>query len=273
MRCIRLDLEYEGTHYHGWQVQPGVVTVQEVLEQTIFRITGQRVRMVAAGRTDAGVHALGQVAHFRTDARLDSREILLAMNSLLPPDIAVKCVSDMPQTFHARKDAAEKRYEYWIWNGRTPSVFSRGFTWHLKVPLNVGAMRVASQMIPGTRNFSSFQAAGSPEGCSPVRAVTRVEIERFSPGTLRIVVEGQSFLRHMVRILVGTLVDVGVGRRKVEDMGKILMACDRKLAGRTAPARGLFLKWVRYPELLRGGIQDGADDYFLPGVDRESMTG
>jgi len=245
---MRLDLDYEGTRFHGWQVQPGVRTVQGTLEEVFLRVTGETVRMVAAGRTDAGVHARGQVAHVLTDSRLDERALLMAMNSLLPPDVVVKTLRDALPTFHARKCALEKRYEYWIWNDPLPSVFGRRFAWHIKGPLDVDAMRAAAQVLPGTRDFSSFQASGSPEGCNPVRTVRCVEVRTPAAGTLHIVVEGVSFLRHMVRILVGTLVEVGRGRMVVPDMEAVLQARDRRVAGRTAPAAGLFLMKVCYPE-------------------------
>jgi len=254
MRCIRLDLEYEGTRFHGWQFQPGLRSVQGTLEQTFSRITEEKVRFVAAGRTDAGVHARGQVAHLLTDSGLDARALLLAMNSLLPPDLVVKALRDAPSTFHARKCALQKRYEYWIRNERLPSVFSRRFSWHWKTPLDVDAMRAAAQTVAGTRDFSSFQASGSPEGTDPVRTVHRVDVLTPSAGTLQIVVEGVSFLRHMVRILVGTLVDVGRGRLSVPAMEAVILARDRRAAGRTAPARGLFLERVLYPEGSTHGI-------------------
>jgi tRNA pseudouridine38-40 synthase len=250
MRCIRLDVAYEGTRFHGWQFQPGLRSVQGTLEDTFARITGESVRFVAAGRTDAGVHARGQVAHLFTGSRLDARTLLQAMNALLPPDVVVKAVRDAPPTFHARKSALEKRYEYWIRNDRLPCVFSRRFVWHFKAPLDPEAMRAAARMIPGTRDFSSFQASGGPVGIDPVRTVHRVDVGTPSPGILQIVVEGVSFLRHMVRILVGTLVDVGRGRLPAPEVEAVLDARDRRAAGRTAPARGLFLMRVRYPEAM-----------------------
>jgi tRNA pseudouridine38-40 synthase len=270
MRCIRLHLEYEGTRYHGWQVQPGVRSVQGTLEQVFSRISGRHVRIIAAGRTDAGVHARGQVAHFFTDSRLEVRELLMAMNSLLPEDIAVTSVEEAPPTFHARKSALEKRYEYWIWNDRLPSVFSRRFAWHVKPPLDPDAMRAAARFIQGTRDFTSFQASGSPEGCNPVRTIHRVEIQAPCTGSLCIIVEGVSFLRHMVRILVGTLADVGQGKVGVAEMEAILQARDRRAAGRTAPAKGLFLIWVRYPE---GASGDGERVFLPDGIDKNTITG
>jgi len=247
MRSIRLDLEYEGSRFHGWQLQPGVCSVQETLEDAFFRITRQRVRIVAAGRTDAGVHALGQVAHLRTDCAIQARQLLMAMNSLLPEDVVVKVVSDVPAGFDARKSALEKRYEYWIWNHRVPSVFSRRFAWHVKAPLHRESMCAAAAFLTGTRDFSSFRASGCSEECNPVRIIHRVEVDSPAEGMVRIVAEGVSFLRHMVRIMVGTLVEVGLGKRGAEEMAGILEARDRRAAGRTAPAKGLFLVWVRYP--------------------------
>lgn len=250
MRCVFVELEYEGTEYHGWQVQPNAVTVQQVLEEVIQRILGERVRIVAAGRTDAGVHAMGQVAHFLTRGTMGRQPFLFAMNSLLPDDIVVRRVGDASPGFHARRSALKKRYEYWIWNRRIPAVFSRRFAWHIKRPLDVEAMELAARNIPGVRDFSSFQASGCNGGDRPVRYVSLVEIDHFPDGYVRIAVEANAFLRHMVRILVGTLVEVGLGRFRGEQVQGILRAKDRRVAGRTAPAKGLFLKWVQYPEGL-----------------------
>ena len=247
MRCIRLDLEYEGTAYHGWQIQPEAPTIQQQLERALLRITRQCVRVIGAGRTDAGVHALGQVAHFHTDSGLEPERLKMALNSLLPGDIAVKDVSEMSGAFHARKSALNKRYEYWIWNGRTASVFSKRFAWHVVKPLDIDRMRQAAGEVVGTHDFSSLQATGSPPGLKPVRTVQKLLVECRGRSLVRIAVEADGFLRHMVRILTGTLVEVGLGRRCPQDMETIVLARDRRAAGRTSPGKGLFLRWVRYP--------------------------
>ncbi len=247
MRNIRLDLEYDGTAYSGWQVQPRVPTIQEKIEEALYRITGQRVRVSGAGRTDAGVHALGQVAHFHSDTSLPVDVLLRALNSLLPDDIVVKAVRDVPGSFHARKGASGKRYEYWILNDPTPSAFHRRYFWHLRRPLDVEAMGRAARRLAGKHDFSSFQASGGECGRSAVRSVNLLDVEIVRERYLRVAVEANGFLRGMVRILVGTLVEVGEGKIAEEDVSRILEARDRRVAGRTAPARGLFLVWVRYP--------------------------
>lgn len=251
MRRICLDLEYEGTRYHGWQVQPNAITIQQVLEETLTRILGERIRIVGAGRTDAGVHAWSQIAHFSTERLLECRSLLMAMNSLLPEDIVVRMVEEVPSAFHARKSALKKRYEYWIQNDRFASVFSRRFAWHIKKPLDVDSMRKAARHFMGTHEFSSFQASGGEAGDRPVRMVSLVELDLFPERYMRFSVEANGFLRHMVRILVGTLAEVGTGRIHEQRIPEILLSRDRRQAGRTAPAKGLFLKWVQYPEGLK----------------------
>lgn len=248
MRTIRLDLEYDGTGYHGWQVQPKVLTIQQRLEETLARLLGETVRVVGAGRTDAGVHALGQVAHFLTENRLEVEALYRGMNSLLPPDIVVKEVREVPSGFHARRSALMKRYEYWILNDPTPSAFHHRFLWHVRTPLDQDKMRRAALYLLGEHDFVSFQASGGEPGTHTIRDLRLLEINGQSKGFIRVAAEGKSFLRGMVRILVGTLVDVGRGKILEEAVAEILTAKDRKAAGRTAPGRGLFLKWVRYPD-------------------------
>jgi tRNA pseudouridine38-40 synthase len=248
MRTIRLDLEYDGTNYHGWQVQPNASTIQEKLEDALHPILGERVRVVGAGRTDAGVHALGQVAHFRTESGREVEALFRGVNSLLPEDIVAKGVRETPSEFHARKSALRKRYEYWILNDPTRSALYHRFLWHVRVGLDLPKMRRATACLVGEHDFASFQAAGGEPGRSTVRHLHLLEIREYGNGILRIAAEGNAFLRGMVRILAGTLVDVGRGRIPEEDVPAILEARDRTAAGRTAPGRGLFLNWVRYPE-------------------------
>ncbi len=253
MRNIRIDLEYEGTRYHGWQVQPQDISIQQKLEEALARILGKKQRVIGAGRTDAGVHALGQTAHFFTENVLDSHSLHRALNSLLPDDIVVKAVKEVSFFFHARKSALKKRYEYWIWNKQLPSAFNHRFCWYVKAPLNVEKMHRAAQYLIGEHDFSSFKAAGCESGINPVRAIDMLEVKArnfFSEEYIQFAVEGRSFLRYMVRILVGTLVDVGRGKISEEDLLLILHARDRRKAGMTAPAKGLCLSWIQYPEGL-----------------------
>jgi len=260
MRRICLEIEYEGTRYHGWQAQKQALTVQQVLEENLFRILGERIRVLGAGRTDAGVHARGQVAHFNTHSAMACGCLQKAMNSVLPEDVVIRVVEDVPPGFHARRSARKKGYEYWIWNHVSSSVFSRRYEWHIKRPLDIESMARAAQCFPGVHDFSSFQAAGSRPGTDPVRNLSLVGVERAAGGRVRILVEGESFLRHMVRIMVGTLVEVGLGKRGEGEVLRILTARDRRRAGITAPAKGLFLAWVQYPEGSRGWSAKGFDD-------------
>jgi tRNA pseudouridine38-40 synthase len=266
MRNIRLDLEYDGTAYHGWQVQPDVSTIQQELEEVLCQILGERVRVVGAGRTDTGVHALGQVGHFRTESRLEVQALLRGMNSLLPDDIVVKAVQEAPSDFHARKSALMKRYEYWILNDPTPSAFHHRFLWHVRVALDQLEMQRAAQHLVGEHDFASFQASGGEPGRDTTRDLRLLEIREVQGGLIRIAAEGRAFLRGMVRILVGTLVDVGRGRLPEQAVRDILLAKDRRAAGRTAPGKGLFLNWVRYPEALGGcarGLGSPGEGAFL----------
>ena len=250
MRNIRIDLEYEGTRYHGWQIQPNGITIQEELEKALYKILRKQIRVIGAGRTDAGVHAWGQTAHFLTDSRLDGASLQRALNSLLPADIVIKQLREMSPEFHARKNALKKRYEYWICNKPLASAFYHPFCWHLRAPLDVGKMNRAARYFIGEHDFTSFQATGSDPGTNPVRVIDHVEVaakQLHHEEYIRIAMEGRSFLRHMVRIMVGTLVTVGLGKRPEQEVSLILRARDRCQADITAPAKGLFLNWVQYP--------------------------
>jgi tRNA pseudouridine38-40 synthase len=248
MRTIRLDLEYDGTDYHGWQVQPNAPTIQQRLEEALCPILGERVRVVGAGRTDAGVHALGQVGHFRTESGREIGALLRGVNSLLPGDIVVKAVTESSSDFHARRSALLKRYEYWILNDPNRSAFHHRFLWHVRVKLDVDRMRRAAECLIGQHDFSSFQAAGGEPGRHTIRSLRLLEIRAFRNGVMRIAAEADGFLRGMVRILTGTLVDVGRGRIPEQAVPDILEARNRTAAGETAPGKGLFLTWVLYKE-------------------------
>ena len=248
MRTLRLDLEYDGTNYHGWQVQPNAPTIQEKLEDALYPILGERVRVTGAGRTDAGVHALGQVGHLRTASDREIGDLFRGVNSLLPEDIVVKAVRETSPDFHARRSARNKRYEYWILNDPTRSAFHHRFLWHVRVGLDLAKMRRAAECLVGEHDFASFQASGGEPGRHTVRHLYLLEIEEFRNGVVRLAAEGNGFLRGMVRILAGTLVDVGRERIPEGALPGILAARDRTVAGRTAPGKGLFLNWVRYPE-------------------------
>jgi len=242
---FRLVLEYDGAAFAGWQVQPQVATVQGALEAAIAKVAGCRVRVVGAGRTDAGVHAEGQVASACIETPLGAERLRLALNGVLPPGVAVVEVSEAAATFHARRDARGKRYRYAIWNGAIRSPLRAARAWCLQRPLDLSAMRAAATAFVGTHDFASFQTAGS-DVITTERTLDRLDILGAAGGEIILAFEGSGFLRHMVRNLTGTLVEVGSGRRSASEMPALLAARDRRRAGRTAPAHGLTLEWVRY---------------------------
>jgi tRNA pseudouridine38-40 synthase len=243
MRNIKLVIEYDGTNYHGWQVQPNGLTVQEVLQEKIATMTRHRVHLAASGRTDAGVHALGQVANFQTSASIPLEGFLYGLNSLLPPDIVIKSIAEVPPNFHSQSGAKRKTYRYQIFNYKTPSALYRHYSWYIPHPLNREAMQAAARFLLGRKDFSSFQGA-DPAPTSSVREIFTAEwsLETF----LTFTIEGDGFLKHMVRNVVGTLVEVGKGRCSPEEFGKVIEARDRRRAGMTAPSRGLYLVTVVY---------------------------
>ncbi|HEY1786009.1 MAG TPA: tRNA pseudouridine(38-40) synthase TruA [Pirellulales bacterium] len=251
MRTIKLTLAYDGTAYAGWQSQTDQRTLQDTLEQALAQIVGERLRVAASGRTDAGVHALGQVVSFDTESSLSAEILHRALNAELPRDMAVIEVQDAPLGFHARRDARSKRYRYVIRDVRRPNVFERNYSWQVPQRLDNERLARAAVSLVGTHDFSSFETHGSPRASS-VRTVEALEIARDTadPDRLLIEVEANGFLYNMVRSIVGTLVEVG---RCVRDEGwpaEVLAAADRRAAGRTAPAQGLFLLWVNYDRPL-----------------------
>ncbi len=247
MRAIKLTIEYDGTNYLGWQVQPKGSTIQGVLEETLRRITGEKIRLIGSGRTDAGVHAFGQVAHFKTNSQMSGHSMRRALNSLLPKDIVILKVEEVDENFNARKDCKSKVYEYRILNRNLRSAFHRGYAWHIPEKLNLKEMKEAAQYLIGEHDFSSFRSVGTSTRTA-TRKVIRAEWRRGKDGLLRFEIEANGFLKQMVRAIVGTLVEVGRGRISSEEFLKILESKDRKVAGPTAPAHGLFLKEVRYTE-------------------------
>jgi len=245
MRNIRLLIEYDGTHYHGWQVQPNAVTIQETIEEKLATMTRERVHIAASGRTDAGVHALGQVANFRTSSSIPLEGFVHGLNSLLPADIVIQSAEEVDADFHAQFGAKRKTYRYVILNGRMPSALHRHYAWHIPYPLDLQAMEGASRYLLGKQNFASFRAADA-DSSDPVREVFRAAWSVPAPPFLHFNIEANGFLKHMVRNMVGTLVEVGKGRISGEEFAQILAARDRRRAGMTAPPQGLFLVEVRY---------------------------
>jgi tRNA pseudouridine38-40 synthase len=265
MRTLKITLAYVGTAYVGWQRQARGVSIQGLVEEVLTRIDGAPVTVHGAGRTDAGVHAIGQVASARVSTRLDAPTLRRALNAMLPPDVRVAAVEDEAPGFHARYDAVGKTYEYRIWQGDVQPPFVRAWSWHIPRHLDVAAMDAAARTIEGTHDFTVFQSRrGSVK--TAVRTVTSARVRAAAPryGTaadplpswpsergncawLVVTVEANGFLRHMVRAIVGTLVDVGDGRREAGSMAALLDSRDRVASGPTAPAHGLLLVRVAYP--------------------------
>jgi tRNA pseudouridine38-40 synthase len=238
-------LEYDGTDYHGWQHQANGLSIQQVLEEKIAIMTGETVKVIGSGRTDAGVHALGQVAHFKTTSTIPDIHFLNGINSLLPRDIVVKTLQEVELSFHARYDAKSKVYFYQIINGSIRPVMDRRYAWFVPAPLNLEQMSEAARLLKGTHDFSSFCSTHS-DAPDHIRTILDVRIEAGSNGLIKIAMEADGFLRHMVRGIVGTLVEIGRGKRFVSDMQVIMNAKDRRYGGMTAPPGGLFLKEVKY---------------------------
>jgi len=244
MKNMKLVLEYDGTDFSGWQWQPGRPTLQGALEDAIRRTSGEEIRVTASGRTDAGVHALGQVVNFRTEASLDGRAWSGALNHYLPPQVRVLEASEAPPEFNARHSARGKHYGYIVLNRPAPSPLKRNYAWHVPAPLNFGAMREAAMRLVGEHDFSSFRSSDC-DAKNPVRELRRLEIE-LDGFRIFFSLEASAFLRHMVRNIVGTLVEAGRGRFTPDGVGEILAARDRTKAGPTAPPQGLYLVRVEY---------------------------
>ena len=262
MRTFKLTLAYDGTAYVGWQRQASGASIQGCLEAALGEIAGAAVAVVGAGRTDAGVHALGQVAGVRLDVRLDPPALARAVNARLPADVRVVGAAAAGDAFHARFDAVAKSYRYRLLHGPVMSPFLRRYAWHVREPLDAGAMTQAGGMLVGEHDFAGFQAAGSGVRTT-VRTLFDLSVRRV-PGAWAdadaggadatvIDVRGSGFLRHMVRTIVGTLVEVGRGRRGPADLERVLRTADRRAAGPTAPAGGLFLTGVGRPRSSPAG--------------------
>lgn len=267
MARYKLTLAYDGTEFEGWQAQaPGHRTVQAELEAALSEIAGRAVRVEGAGRTDAGVHALGQVASTWLETRLAPEVLRRALNAKLPPDAAVLRVEAVPAAFHARYHARAKLYRYALWNGPERAPLRARTHHHVPEPLDLAAMEAAAGALAGTHDFAAFQAAGSGVE-DTVRTLHRVSLSGVAGHALALEVLGSGFLRHMVRNLVGTLLEVGRGRRAPGSLGALLAGRDRTAAGPTAPARGLILVRVLYgPPREVAGAPGSAPTVVAPGA-------
>jgi tRNA pseudouridine38-40 synthase len=244
MRNIKLTLCYDGTDFHGWQRQSGLRTVQDVLEQALEQLTGARPNTTSSGRTDSGVHALGQVVHFLTASRHSIETFVRALNALLPRDVRVLDGREMPQAFHATLDARSKRYRYVIDNGQIADPFRLRYSWHVHRPLDSRAMDRAARCLVGRHDFRSFETDW-PNRTSSVRTICDLTVERRQD-LVQIEVEADGFLYNMVRSIAGTLALVGLAKRPESWVREVLGAESRALAGPTAPPQGLFLVSVQY---------------------------
>ncbi len=239
-----LLIEYEGTAYHGWQMQTNALSIQEVVEKSLSRILNKPTNVLSSGRTDAGVHSEGMPAHFVAELKMSVSQIQLALNSLLPHDISIREVREVPMMFNARGSAKSKLYRYTILNRDYPSALNFRRSWFIPHELDISAMQKAAEYLLGEHDFTSFRA-GNCNAKSPIRTMNRVEILE-QEGFLHCEFEGKGFLKHMVRNFVGTLVYVGKKRIPPEQVKTILEARDRKAAGPNAPSHGLCLIKVEY---------------------------
>jgi tRNA pseudouridine38-40 synthase len=244
MRNIQLILAYDGTDFHGWQRQPGLRTIQQVLEDTLNQLTGAPAATTASSRTDRGVHALAQSVHFLTTSRHSLETMVRALNALLPADVRVLDAKERPQAFHATLDARSKRYRYAIDNGPFASPFQLRYSWYVRRRLDVAAMAAAGAALLGRHDFHSFETDW-PNRTSSVRTILDLQVEQSGP-SVTIEVEADGFLYNMVRSIAGTLVWVGCGKRPPEWVARVLAAESRTEAGPTAPPQGLFLVAIRY---------------------------
>jgi len=244
MRTILLKTEYDGTAYVGWQIQPNGVAVQEVVESALTQILGEAVRIHSSGRTDAGVHARGMAAHFLTGSKLPLQAFREGVNRFLPMDVAIREVHEMPAGFHARFSARGKWYRYTIYQHAVRSPLATRTSWHLRTPLDLELMRLAADYLVGEHDFHAFRSSGCVAKTS-VREIFQVDV--VADGEfVHLDFKGTGFLRNMVRMLVGTLVEVGMGKRVPSDVAKLLSGEAGQICGPTAPAHGLCLQEVWY---------------------------
>lgn len=244
MRNIKLIVEYDGSNYCGFQSQDDVLGIQEVLEKTIEKVTGETIKLVGSGRTDKGVHALGQVVNFFTQSNIPGERFIRPINRLLPEDIRVNKSEEVDLNFHSRFSAKGKRYKYRIYNERVPRPIYRNFSCHIIKKLDIEKMRACLPYFIGTHDFKSFMGPKTKVK-DTIRTIYSIELEENGE-FLEFTIEGNNFLRHMIRIMIGTIIFVGIGKLKVEDIPRIIEGKNRRLAGVTASPKGLFLEKVYY---------------------------
>ena len=244
MRNIKLIIEYDGTNYHGWQIQKNAKTIQGVLVDAIKNLTKEETVLNGSGRTDSKVHAYGQVANFKTNSNIPAEKFSFALNRIIPEDIVVKKSEEVDMDFHARFSAQAKTYRYLIYNSKFPSALLRNRAWYIHYPLNFEDMKRAADFFIGTHDFSAFRASGSDVECS-IRTISRISLDK-NGDIISLEVTASGFLYNMMRIIAGTLIEVGRGKIKYEDIKEIIEGGNRKKAGQTAPPEGLYLVEVYY---------------------------
>ena len=247
MRRIKINISYDGTNYGGWQVQPNRASIQEMIEEALFTLTSESIRIHGSGRTDAGVHAKAQIAHFDMEKTFPNDKLKLALNSLLPPDIRINSVTNVKTDFHARYDVQQKEYHYFIYNGSPLSPFDEKYKVQIKKKINIAAMQKAATYLVGKHDFASFTANAGKELETTVRNVTEVQIKK-SGNNITIIAKSEGFLYKMVRSIAGFLIRVGLEEVPPESTKNILEMKTRGKDVKTAPAKGLFLWNVKYKQ-------------------------
>lgn len=245
VKNFKITVEYDGSAYHGWQRQVKDPTIQGEIEKVLGVMTNEEISLTGSGRTDAGVHALGQVANFKCRTKLDAQAFQNGLNSMLPGDIVIRRCERVDESFHSRYGAKRKTYQYRILNQEIPAAIGRQYTWAIKTTLDLDSMLRASKWILGTHDFKSFEGTGSPRSHTR-RVVTEAKLARHDNNHIIFTITADGFLRYMVRNIVGTLVDVGLSKLTPKQFGEILNSKNRTLAGATAPPQGLFLVRVYY---------------------------
>lgn len=244
LKIFKLLIEYDGTNYHGWQIQPSDASIQNEIQKILSLITQKNIIIHGSGRTDAGVHAIGQVAHFESATSILPEKIQTALNKMLPDDIVIKKCACAKADFHARYSVKTKTYNYRILNSLMPAAINRHYSWHIKKSLDINLMQTAADFLVGTKDFKAFEGVGSPKK-STIRKLYKAQFVKEDE-IITFIVTGSGFLKFMVRNIVGTLVDVGLGKLTPDEFNEILNSRDRSNAGITAPPHGLFLKHVEY---------------------------
>lgn len=249
MYCYKLTIAYDGTHYSGWQIQPNAVSIQQQIQDTLKIILRlDQITVIGSGRTDAGVHALGQIAHFRYQEKLDLNRLSLSLNGMLPRDIRIKKIEQVPLSFHAQYSAIGKEYHYHLYQDRVMDPFRRLYCWHMYSALDLDLLLQAAACFKGTHDFTSFanEAHAGSASKNPVRTIYRLDVKPVEGG-LTLEFHGDGFLYKMVRNIVGTLVEVASHRKSLEHINYLFEVKDRRLAAMAAPPHGLFLVRVDYP--------------------------